>query len=118
MEQILPKQKYYENVANTIIKNLKKRQIEGFYCPDKESALKKALELMPKGVSIGWGGSMTVVETGLMDAIQNGEYQIINREDAKTPEEQRKIYGELCCSDFFLILSRCIQPIKRLPLLL
>ena len=76
-----PKQKYYENVANTIIKNLEKRQIEGYYCKDKKSALKKALELIPKGSSIGWGGSMTVIETGLMDAIQNGDYKVINREE-------------------------------------
>lgn len=47
MENILPKQKYYENVANTIIKNLNKRQIEGYYCPNKKEAVKKALELMP-----------------------------------------------------------------------
>jgi len=47
MENLLPKQKYYENVANTIIKNLTKRQIEGYYCTNKEEALKKALELMP-----------------------------------------------------------------------
>ena len=102
MDKSLPKKKYYENVANTIIKNMEKRQIEGYYCSDKKSALKKALELIPKGASIGFGGSITLSETGLMDAIQNGNYKIINRELAKTPEEQRKIYGEICCSDFFL----------------
>jgi len=103
-----PKQKYYENVANTIIKNLEKRQIEGYYCKDKKSALKKALELMPKGSSIGWGGSMTVIETGLMDAIQNEDYKIINREEAKTTEEQRKVYGEICCADYFLMSTNAI----------
>jgi len=55
MGNLSPKQKYYENVANTIIKNLSKRQIEGFYCSDSKSAVKKALELMPKGSSISWG---------------------------------------------------------------
>lgn len=39
MKHIFPKHQYYENVANTIIKNFKKRQIEGYYCPDKISAL-------------------------------------------------------------------------------
>ncbi len=108
MEKSLPKKKYYENVANTIIKNMEKRQIEGYYCPDSASALKKALELIPKGSSIGWGGSMTLTETGLMDAIQNGDYKIINRELAKTPEEQRKVYGEICCSDYFLMSTNAI----------
>lgn len=108
MEKSLPKKKYYENVANTIIKNMEKRQIEGYYCSDKKSALKKALELIPKGSSIGWGGSVTLSEIGLMDAIQNGNYKIINRELAKTSEEQRKIYGEICCSDFFLMGTNAI----------
>ena len=108
MEKSLPKKKYYENVANTIIKNMEKRQIEGHYCPDNYSAWKKALELIPKGSSIGWGGSMTLTETGLMDAIQNGDYKIINREIAKTPEEQRKTYGEICCADYFLMSTNAI----------
>lgn len=108
MEKSLPKKKYYENVANTIIKNMEKRQIEGYYCPDSASALKKALELIPKGSSIGWGGSITLTETGLMDAIQNGDYKIINRELAKTPEEQKKVYGEICCADYFLMSTNAI----------
>jgi len=108
MVELGPKQKYYENVSNTIIKSLEKRQIEGYYCPNKETAVQKALELMPKGASIGYGGSMTVIETGLMEAIQNGDYKIINREEAKTIEEQRKIYGEICCADYFLMSTNAI----------
>ena len=108
MEKLLPKKQYYENVANTIIKNLNKRQIEGYYCPDKISALEKALELIPKGSSISWGGSMTLLETGLLDVIQNEDYKIINRDMATNLEEQRKIYGEICCSDFFLMSTNAI----------
>jgi len=108
MEKLNPKQKYYENVANTIIKNLTKRQIEGYYCKDKKSALKKALELIPKGASVGWGGSMTLIETGLLDAVKNGDYKVIDREKATDLEEQRKIYGEICCSDFFLMSTNAI----------
>ena len=58
----MEKKRYYENVANTIIKNFKKRQIEGYYCNDPNSAVQKALQLIPKGASIGWGGSMTLIE--------------------------------------------------------
>ena len=108
MENLLPKQKNYENVANTIIKNLSKRQMEGYYCQDKKVAIQKVLELIPKGASIGLGGSMTLVETGLMDAIKNGDYKIIDRDMAKNLEEQRKVYGKICCSDFFLMSTNAI----------
>ena len=102
------KQKNYENVANTIIKNLEKRQMEGYYCKDKASAIKKALELIPNGASVSYGGSMTVIETGLMNALKNGNYNLIIRENAKTLEEQRKLYSEVCASDFFLMGTNAI----------
>ena len=108
MENILPKQKYYENVANTIIKNLEKRQIEGYYCKDRNSALQKALELIPKRSSVGYGGSMTILETGLLEALKNDEYNVINRDLSKNIEDQRKIYSEICASDFFLMGTNAI----------
>ena len=104
----MEKKQYYANVANTIIKNLNKRQIEGYYCSDKKSALNKALELIPKGASIGWGGSITLDETGLLETVQNGDYNIINRDLAKTPEEQRQVYSKICCADYFLMSTNAI----------
>jgi len=108
MKKTLPKQKYYESIASTIIKNLNKRQIEGYYCLDKISAIKKALELIPKGSSISWGGSVTIEEIGLLDAIQNKNYHIINRDNYVDLEEQRKVYSQICSSDFFLMSTNAI----------
>lgn len=102
------KQKYYENAANTIIKNLEKRQMEGYYCATKEEAVAKALELMPAGSSIGWGGSATLDESGLMSAIKNGDYNLIDRMAGKTPEETKEIYAKICVSDYFLMSTNAI----------
>ena len=108
MENKNSKQKYYENISKTIIKNLKKRQIEGYFCEDKISALQKSLELIPKGASISWGGSMTIIETELIDNIKNGDYKIIDRDNAKNVEEQRIVYSQICSSDFFLMSTNAI----------
>ena len=43
-----PREMYYETLANTIIKNLEKRQMEGFYCPTVEEAEKKITILLEK----------------------------------------------------------------------
>lgn len=102
------KEQYYENAANTIIKNLEKRQMEGYYCRTSEDAVKKALELMPTGSSVGWGGSMTLTESGLMDAVKNGDYVIHDRETAKTKEEQKEMYAKILNSDFFLMSTNAI----------
>lgn len=108
MEKKLPKQENYKNLANTIIKNLEKRQIEAYYCEDKASALEKALNLIPKGSTIGWGGSVTLSEIGLIDAVKNGEYSIIDRDKATNLEEQKAVYSQICSSDFFLMSTNAI----------
>ena len=103
-----PKQQAYEVTASTIIKNLAKRRMEGFYCPDSRSAVAKALELMPKGCSIAWGGSATVQQTGLMEAIRGVSYQIIDRDEAKTPEEKRVMFSRIVMADYFLMSANAI----------
>ena len=103
-----PKQIANENLANTIIKNLEKRRMEGYYCHNKEEAVKKVLELIPEGSSIGWGGSMTLSETGVMDALNQGNYKMIDRMAGKTPEEIKKINGEIFGSDYFLMSTNAI----------
>ncbi len=55
-----PKKKSYENQAATIIKNLAKRKMQGFYCEDVEAAKKKLLELLADCTTVGYGGSMTL----------------------------------------------------------
>ena len=103
-----PKKQAYEVTASTIIKNLAKRRMEGFYCPDSRSAVAKALELMPKGCSIAWGGSATVQQTGLMEAIRGGSYQIIDRDEAKTPEEKRVMFSRIVMADDCLMSANAI----------
>ena len=46
-----PKKQYYENTAKTIIANLEKRQMKGWYCEDSAAAVQKVLELMPEHAS-------------------------------------------------------------------
>ena len=105
-----PKQIAHENLANTIIKNMEKRRMEGYYCPDKEAAVKKLLELIPEGSSIGWGGSETLTESGVMAALNENQdkYRLIDRMSGKTPEETKKLYADIFCSDYFLMSTNAI----------
>ena len=103
-----PKQIANENLANTIIKNMEKRRMEAYYCHNSEEAVKKVLELIPEGSSIGWGGSVTLTETGVMDALNQGNYKMIDRMAGKTPEEVKKINAEIFGSDYFLMSSNAI----------
>ena len=83
--------------------------MNGFYCADKESAIAKVLELMPAGSSVGWGGSMTLKDNGFFDAIVDANaYQVIDRDTAKTKEEEKKIYSEICAANVFLMSTNAI----------
>ena len=42
--------KYYEKRGQILVKNLRSRHFDAYYCPDKASALEKALELIDWGV--------------------------------------------------------------------
>ncbi len=103
-----PKEIYYENAANTVIANLKKRQMEGYYCPDCQTAVKKVLELIPEGSSIGWGGAMSLEESGLMKALKEGNYRLIDRALAKSPKESKEIFAQIFGADFFLMSTNAI----------
>ena len=59
-----PKAKYYETLANTMIKNFEKRRMEAYYCPTAKEAVEKALSFLPSGAVVAHGGSMTLEETG------------------------------------------------------
>ena len=97
-----PKRKYYEKRANVLIKNLHSRHFEACYCADKAEALEKALEWIPAGSSVGWGGAMSAQQIGLLDAVRTGDYRALDRERAATPEERKAIMKQCLGADVFI----------------
>lgn len=94
--------------AETIIKNLAKRNMEGFYFETAAECSKAVLSSMPKGSTVSWGGSESIKEAGLMDAIHNGGYELIDRSFAKTPEQARAVYAKTVMADYYLMSSNAI----------
>lgn len=110
-----PKQKFYEIQAATIIKNLAKRKMQGFYCADVAEAKKKLCELLAETEegraakkTVGYGGSMTLDENGFKDAVKAAGHELIVRENYKTPEEQKECKSKLVNADAFLMSTNAI----------
>lgn len=97
-----PKEQYYEKRGRLLVQNLRGRHFEAYYCATREEALKKALELIPEGASVGWGGALTCRQIGLLDAVRSGNYREIDREAAGTPEEREQRARECLLADVFL----------------
>ena len=84
-----PKELRNERLAETLIKNLKRRHIEGFYCATGDDAVKKVSELIADGSSVTWGGTMTVRDLGIPDALRSrGTLEVLDRDLVETPEEK------------------------------
>ena len=97
-----PIKKYYQKRGQILVKNLKSRHFDAWYCEDKASALAKALELIPEGSTVGWGGALSAQQIGLMDAVNAGNYRAIDRDQCKTPEEKLQAAKESMFADVFL----------------
>lgn len=91
-----------EVLANRVVKNLESRNMEAYFVKTKEEALKKALELIPEGSSISWGGTASAKEIGLLDAVHEGNYEVYDREEVQTPELKNEIAHKALDCDFFI----------------
>ena len=75
-----------EILAQTVIKGLESRNMSGYYAADKEEAVKKALEVIGKGSTVAMGGCQSAHEIGLIQALEEGDYNYIDRSNM-TPRE-------------------------------
>lgn len=91
-----------EVLGNRVVKALESRNMEAYYVKTKEEALAKALELIPEGSSISWGGTMSAQDIGLTDALHKGKYNVYDREQVETREEKEQIAHQALNCDFFI----------------
>lgn len=96
-------------LAKTVIANLEKRHFEAYYCPTSAEALQKALELIPEGSSVGWGGSVTIRDMGLTKAVHEKNYTVIDRDLAKSPEEAAELQRKCLTTDYFITSTNAMS---------
>ena len=95
-------EKEREAVGEKVVEALKKRRYEAVYVSSKEEAVKKALSFMPEGTTVSWGGSVSVEESGLLDAVKAGNYVLIDRDKAANGDERHEIMRKGLTADTFL----------------
>ncbi len=102
------KQEAHRMCAETIIKNLKKRGMDGYYVSTGKEAVKAILKDLGGKKTITWGGSETIKECGLLEALAQTEHKLLDRAEAKTPEAKREFYGKAVMADVFLTSTNAI----------
>ena len=92
-----------ETIAARTIKALEKNHFSAFYIPDKETAIKKILSLVPQGASAGFGGSWTLKQLCIADTLAAQGHEVFDHNQPGLSFEDsipiRK--KQLSCDTFF-----------------
>ena len=97
-------------LAERMIKNLARRNMQAFYCPTAEEAVGKVLELIPAGSSVTWGGSMTIRDIGIPDALRaKGCYDVLDRDLVEGDEAKVQMYVRAFTTDVYLSSANAIS---------
>lgn len=103
------KKMQYDKAGPKVAEALNKRFFEAYYCSDRESGLQKVLELIPQNHVVSWGGTSTVDELGIKDALRQRGQAVIDRDTAKDAQERKEMLKKALTCDTFLISSNAIS---------
>lgn len=98
----------YKVKGETIIKNLQRRNMEGYYVDTKEEAVEKVMSLIKQDDVVSWGGSYTIDELGIKNLLEEKEISVIDRDKAKSPEENVKLRKLSLTADVYLTSTNAI----------
>ena len=85
----------------SVVAALRKRHFDAHYFDSAALAADAALHMIPAGSSVTWGGSMTIRQIGLCDALKAAPLSVFDR-DTCPPEERAAFLQAHYFSDFFL----------------
>lgn len=98
----------YDKAGSQVCKALKARHFEAYYAVDREKARELVLRLIPQNHTVGWGGTMTVDQLGIKEALEARGTVTIDRDKAKNPAERVEIMKKAMLADTFLMSSNAI----------
>lgn len=103
-----PIEQYYETMAATVIKGLEKRQMEGYYFKTAKEAVEQIMKMIPAGSCVSWGGSTTLSQSGMMDALQAADLERIDRSAAASPAEKKALERKSFAADYYFMSTNAI----------
>lgn len=105
-----PRELRNQRLAERLIKQLQRRHMEAFYCPTAAEAVSKVSSLIADGSSVTWGGSMTIRDMGLPEALrQRGTLDVLDRDLVSDRDEVVRIYERAFTADVYLSSANAIS---------
>ena len=99
-----------KRLAERMIQNLKRRNMEAYYCATATEAVEKVSQLIEDGSTVTWGGSMTIRDMGIPQALRNREtLEVLDRDLVTDREEVVRIYERAFTADVYLSSANAIS---------
>ncbi len=99
----------YKSQIEEIIRNLKKRNIDGTYFEKTEQAMASILKMIPDGSVVGLGGSESIIESGLVDALRKKDIRLLDRyKEGVGKEEVWEMRKQGMLADIYVASSNAV----------
>lgn len=93
-----------------LIENLKRRNIQGFYCENKSKAQDKVTEFIPLGASVGISGSLTLDQLGIVNFLGRRGNKVFNQyESGISREESLALRRQGASADYYLSSANAVS---------
>lgn len=88
---------------------LEKNNYDVYVVNTKEDAANMVESIIEKGSTVSFGGSMSILECGVLNNLRNGEYNLLDRyKEGLTSEDIGKLFRESFFADYYLTSTNAL----------
>lgn len=96
--------------VKALLKNWQGRNISGFYCLNRDVAVAKILEIIPRSASVGICGSLTLDQLGIIKRLESEGYQVFSQYKAGLSRDMSlEIRRKGTLADYYLASPNAIS---------
>ena len=93
-----------------LLGNWQRRNIQALYCADKEGAVEKIMAIIPQSASVGFSGSETLEQIGIIKRLENRGNKVANPYKAGiSRDESLELRREGAQADYYLASANAIS---------
>jgi hypothetical protein len=94
---------YNEKVGETLCKRLRENGFIAEWFPQREGVRERLMEWIKPHAVVGYGGSRTLEEIGILETLRHGDFHLLDRNRTDISQEQRRDFQlQALTADYFL----------------
>ena len=104
-----PREIIFQRKAESVIEKMKRRNINGMYCRTTKEAVAQICRMIPEKSVVALGGSVTIMQTGLVDELRRKNIELLDRyRPGLSPEEIEALMARGMTADVQLMSCNAV----------